>query len=100
MHELISYLNQKGVVTFLIYTQHGLIDSMQTEVDVSYLADTVILLRYLETDGESVRSSLLSNSASGPMNALCGNSECEDGVDISETLSSFRGMLTGDYTTA
>ena len=51
LHELIAYLNQKGVATFLVYTQHGLVGAMQTEVDVSYLSDTVVLLRYFEAAG-------------------------------------------------
>lgn len=53
LHELISYLNQQGVVTMLIFAQHGLITTQLTSVvDISYLADAVLLLRYFESKGE------------------------------------------------
>jgi len=51
MHELLSYLNQLGVVTILVLAQHGLMGPMQSPLDISYLSDTVILLRYFEADG-------------------------------------------------
>ena len=51
LHELLTYLNQQGVVTILVLAQHGLIGYMQTPVDVTYLADTVVMLRYFEADG-------------------------------------------------
>jgi circadian clock protein KaiC len=96
LHELIAFLNQKGVVTFLIYTQHGLIDSMQTEVDVSYLADTVILLRYLETDGEIRQVLSVIKQRVGPHERTLRELRMTDkSVDISDTLSSFRGAVIG-----
>jgi circadian clock protein KaiC len=53
MRELLSYLGQKGVVTILTVAQHGMLGSMmQTPVDVSFLADTVILLRFFEAAGQ------------------------------------------------
>jgi circadian clock protein KaiC len=52
MHELLSYLNQLGVVTILILAQHGLMGPMQTPLDMSYLSDTVVMLRYFEAEGE------------------------------------------------
>jgi len=52
LHKLLSYLNQQGVVTILIYAQHGLVGSMQTEVNVSYVFNTAVLLRYFEAEGE------------------------------------------------
>jgi circadian clock protein KaiC len=52
MHELLTYLNQRGVVTLLIMAQHGFLgSSMASPVDVSYLADTVVMLRYFEAEG-------------------------------------------------
>src|SRR4029077_4835826 len=51
MHELLSYLNQLGVVTILVLAQHGLMGPMQTPLDISYLSDTVVMLRYFEADG-------------------------------------------------
>ncbi len=53
LHELLTYLAQRGVATLLIGAQQGLIGgAMQTPVDASYLADAVILLRYFEAKGE------------------------------------------------
>ena len=51
MHELLQYLNRQGVSTFLTVAQHGLVGDMKAPVDVTYLADTVILLRYFEARG-------------------------------------------------
>ncbi len=53
MHELLTYLNEQGVLTLMVLAQHGLVGAaMQTPVDVTYLADTVIVLRYFEAFGE------------------------------------------------
>jgi circadian clock protein KaiC len=95
LHELIAFLNQKGVVTFLIYTQHGLIDTMQTEVDVSYLADAVILLRYLEKDGEIRQVVSVIKQRVGPHERTLRELRMsESGVDIGNTISNFRGVLS------
>ena len=56
MHELLQYLNRQGVSTFLTVAQHGLFGDMQSPVDVTYLADTVILLRYFEAAGKVRRA--------------------------------------------
>ena len=51
MHELLQFLNRQGATTFLTVAQHGLVGDMQAPVDVTYLADTVVLLRYFEAAG-------------------------------------------------
>src|SRR6185436_1468148 len=51
MHELLSYLNQQGVLTLLVLAQHGLVGPMDTPLDISYLSDSVIMLRYFEFGG-------------------------------------------------
>ena len=56
MHELLQYLNRQGVTTFLTVAQHGLVGDMKSPVDVTYLADTVILLRYFEALGRVRRA--------------------------------------------
>jgi circadian clock protein KaiC len=96
LHELLTYLGQKGVTTFLMVAQHGMFGSMASPVDVSYLADAVILFRYFEFRG-SVRQALSVFKRRG------GDHErtirelriTEDGVRIGEPLHSFRGVLTG-----
>jgi circadian clock protein KaiC len=57
MHELLQYLNRRGAATFMTVAQHGLVGDMKAPVDVTYLADTVILLRYFEASG-SVRRAM------------------------------------------
>ena len=57
MHELLSYLAQRGVLTILILAQHGLVGPMTSPVDLSYLSDSVLMLRYFEFEG-SVRRAL------------------------------------------
>ena len=56
MHELLQYLNRQGASTFLTVAQHGLVGDMKAPVDVTYLADTVILLRYFEARGRVRRA--------------------------------------------
>ena len=56
MHELLSTLNQLGVVTILILAQHGMIGPMQTPLDISYLSDAVVMLRYFEAEGRVRRA--------------------------------------------
>src|SRR6185436_4218220 len=56
MHELLQYLNRQGATTFLTVAQHGLVGDMKSPVDVTYLADTVILLRYFEAMGRVRRA--------------------------------------------
>lgn len=96
LHELVAFLNQKGVVTFLIHTQHGLIGGMQTEVDVSYLSDTVVLLRYFEAMG-SVRQvlSVIKQRVGNHERTLRELQMSDRGIAIGEPLTSFQGVLTG-----
>jgi len=96
LHELLSYLNQKGVVTILIYTQHGLVGSMQTEVNVSYLSDTVVLLRYFEAEGE-IRHviSVIKQRVGAHERTLRELRMSSKGVEIGETLRNYRGVLSG-----
>lgn len=96
LHELLAFLNQKGVVTFLIFTQHGLIGAMQSEIDVSYLSDTVVLLRYYEAEGE-IRQviSVVKQRVGQHERSLRELRMSNRGVEIGEPLSSFQGVLTG-----
>ena len=96
LHELISYLDQKGVVTFIILTQHGLVGTMQAEVDVSYLADTVVLLRYFEAQGE-IRQviSVMKQRVGRHERTLREFLIRDSGIEVGEPLIHFRGILTG-----
>ncbi len=96
LHELIAFLNQKGVVTILLLTQHGLVGTLQAEVDVSYLADTVILLRYFEAGGV-IRQviSVLKQRAGRHERTLREFWLDERGIHVGKPLTNFRGILTG-----
>ncbi len=97
MHELLTYLNQQGVVTMLVMAQHGFLGSnMVTPVDVSYLADTVLVLRYFESQGAIHRALSVVKKRTGRHEASIRELEIRaDGLRVGEPLSQFRGILTG-----
>lgn len=103
MHELLSYLSQKGVVTFLINPQNGLVGSMSTNLNISYVADAVILLRFFEAGGRVRKAiSVLKNRGGVHEDTIRELRIDRDGVRVGEPLSRFRGILTGtpEYTGA
>ncbi len=102
LHELLSYLSQSGVLTLLINPQSGFFGSMQTHgLDVSYLADTVILLRYFEASGRIRKAISIVKNRSGKHEDTIREMRIDDrGVRVGEPLSHFKGVLTGtpEYT--
>ncbi len=96
LHELLAFLNQQGVLTILVLTQHGLVGSTHADLDVSYLADAVVLLRYFETEGE-IRQviSVLKQRTGHHERALRELRFTSKGIHISKQLSNFRGILSG-----
>lgn len=96
LHEMISFLNQRGVITFLVLTQHGLVGTIQANIDVSYLADTVVMLRYFETQGTMRQAiSVVKQRVGTHERTLREFSLCKDGIVIGRPLASFLGVLTG-----
>ena len=96
LHELLAYLGQQGVLTLLVSAQQGLIGQMQNTMDVSYLADNVILLRYFEAEGEVKQAiSVLKKRTGVHERTIRELRICKSGVSISEPLRHFRGVLTG-----
>lgn len=96
MHELLSYLNQHGVVTFLINPQHGLVGTMATSINISYVADAVVLIRFFEAEGRIRKAiSLLKNRGGAHEDAIRELKIDEQGVRIGDPLTHFRGVLTG-----
>jgi circadian clock protein KaiC len=98
LHELFAYLNQKGVVTILVVAQHGMIVGARGagEVDVSYLADTVLLFRYFEARGEIRQAlSVFKKRTGAHERTLRQLSISERGVTVGEPLREFRGVMTG-----
>src|SRR5687768_16467188 len=96
LHELFAYLNQKGVVTIMVVAQHGLINAGMSELDVSYLADTVLLLRYYEAAGEIHQALYVFKKRTGPhQRSLRPLKITAGGITVGEPLAGFRGVLTG-----
>ena len=81
LHELLSYLGQQGVATILTLAQHGFIGNMQTPVDVSYLADSVLLFRYFEFAGEIRQALSVIKKRSGPHERTIRELKFGDGSD-------------------
>ena len=97
MHELLQFLNRQGVNTFLTVAQHGLVGDMRAPVDVTYLADTVILLRYFEAAGRVRRAiSVIKKRTSAHEDTIreyrIGGDQC---IWLGEPLSNFQGVLRG-----
>jgi circadian clock protein KaiC len=95
IHELLQYLNRLGATTFMTVAQHGLVGDMQAPVDVTYLADTVILLRYFRGHGESETSHFGNKEAL--RRARDNNPRIFDWRKwaLGEPLEKFRGVLSG-----
>ncbi len=96
LHELLSYLNQHGVVTVMILSQHGLIGTMGTPVDVSYIADTVMLMRFFEARGAIKKALSVIKKRSGTHETTIRELRMDErGVEIGEPLIDFEGVMTG-----
>jgi len=100
LHELLTYLNNRGVVTLLILAQMGLVGSaMQTPIDVSYLADNILVLRYFETNGEVRQAISMMKKRSGAHERSIrelhfGNHT----IRVGAPLTDFQGILSGSPT--
>lgn len=98
LHEMFSYLNQKGVVTIMVVAQHGMIvgAAHESDVDVSYLADTVLLFRYFEARGEILQAlSVFKKRTGSHERTLRQLKISEQGVAVGSPLRAFRGVMTG-----
>jgi circadian clock protein KaiC len=98
LHELLAYLNQRNVVSLLVMTQAGLLGSGVTSpIDLSYLADTVILLRYFEAHSEVRQAVSCVKRRSGPHERTIRELRIErGGVHIGSPLLQFNGVLSGN----
>ena len=99
VHELLQYLNRQGTTTFLTVAQHGLLGQMQAPVDVTYLADTVILLRYFEASGQVRRAiSVIKKRTSAHEATIREYRISRNGLALGEPLDTFEGVLRGTPT--
>lgn len=97
MHELLDYLGRQGVLTMLVMAQHGMLGpAMQTPIDVSFLADTVVLLRFFEASGEVRQAiSVVKKRRTSHERTIREMKLTSTGVIVGEPLREFQGVLTG-----
>lgn len=96
MHELLQYLNRQGATTFLTVAQHGLVGDMKSPVDVTYLADTVVLLRYFEALGRVRRAiSVVKKRTGAHEDTIREYRIGSAGITLGEPLTGFQGVLRG-----
>jgi circadian clock protein KaiC len=97
LHELLAYLGNRGVVTFLVVAQHGIMGAnMATPVDASYLTDSIVLFRYFEAKGEVRKAISVAKKRGGSHeNSIRELAIDTHGIRVGEPLAEFQGVLTG-----
>ncbi|HST91878.1 MAG TPA: ATPase domain-containing protein, partial [Brevundimonas sp.] len=96
MHEMLSYLNQQGVITMLVLGQHGIVGDIRSEIDLSYLSDTIVLFRYFEWRGRVLKAvSVAKSRTTDHETSIREFLLTADGVQIGSPLADFEGVLTG-----
>jgi circadian clock protein KaiC len=97
MHELLTYLGNRGVVTILIMAQHGLVGEGHAPIDLSFMADTIVLLRYFEAEGEVRKAISVLKSRSGRHEPTIREYHMspKTGVSVGQPIRAFHGVLTG-----
>ncbi len=96
LHEMLSYLNQQGVISFLVLGQHGFVGDMRSDMDLSYLSDTIVLFRFFEAQG-AVRSaiSVVKSRTTAHERTIRELRLSSGGIQVGEALSDFEGVLSG-----
>ena len=99
MHELLSYLNQLGVVTMLVLGQHGVVGDVRSDVDLSYLSDAVLLFRFFEAAGE-IRTavSTVKSRSTAPERTIREFRLGPTGIRVGQALTDFKGVMAGVQT--
>jgi circadian clock protein KaiC len=96
LHELLSYLGQKGVATLMVVAQHGLVGTTAAPIDLSYLADTVLLLRYFEIHGRIRKAISVVKKRTGRHEDTIREFVIDaGGLRLGPPLTEFQGVLTG-----
>jgi circadian clock protein KaiC len=96
LHELLQYLNRKGAATFLTVAQHGMVGEMKQTIDVTYLADTVIMLRYFEAMGRVRRAISVIKKRTGSHEGTIREYRIDGrGIEVGPALEEFHGVLRG-----
>jgi circadian clock protein KaiC len=96
LHELLSFLNQQGIVTIMVLAQQGLVGHMQSAVDLTYLADTVVILRYFEERGGVKQALSVIKKRSGTHERTIREMKIsKNGIEVGQPLINLQGVLTG-----
>ena len=96
LHELVSYLNQRNVITIMVVAQHGVLRGAVADFNVSYLADVVLLFRYFESNGEILRGLSVFKNRTGPHEHTMRQLFITDtGIVLAEPIVGYRGVATG-----
>ena len=96
MHDLLTYLNQQGVVTVVILGQHGIIGDVESNLDLSYLSDTIVLFRFFEAAGEIRKAvSVVKSRATAHERSIRELRLTPGGLEVGRALHDFQGILTG-----
>ena len=96
LHELLAYLNNQGIVTIMVLAQQGMVGTMNSPVDLTYLADTVVLTRYFEARGAVRKAVSVVKKRTGSHERTIREITVDsNGLQVGETLEKFHGVLTG-----
>jgi circadian clock protein KaiC len=96
LHELMQYLNRRGAATFLTIAQHGMVSDMRQPIDITYLSDTVIMLRYFEAFGRVRRAiSVMKKRAGSHEDTIREFRIDSGGISLGDPLREFQGVLRG-----
>jgi len=97
MHELLTYLAQQGVLTILVLAQHGLVGPMDTPLDISYLSDAVLMLRYFEVGGTVRRALSVVKKRTGNHEHTIREFRLSNaGITLGPPLKEFSGIFSGN----
>ncbi len=96
LHELLTYLGHKGVVSLIVAAQHGIVGDVRNVIDTSYIADAVIVLRYFEAFGSVRQAISVLKKRSGPHERSIRELKMDcSGLHVGKPLTEFQGVLSG-----
>jgi circadian clock protein KaiC len=96
MHELLTFLNQRGIITILILGQHGLLGDVRSDIDLSYLSDAMVLFRFFEARGSLLKAvSVVKSRTSAHELTIRELRIGSGGIQVGPALTDFEGVLSG-----
>jgi len=96
IHQLLAHLNQRAVLTMLVVAQHGLVGAVEAPIDLSYLSDAVLLLRFFEAQGTVRKAISVVKKRVGTHEDTIREFRLSDrGLQVGEPLTDFQGVMSG-----